>query len=102
MFGLLVDEFGIEYVGERHDLHLKSVLEEHNDITVNWKSDLYSGINLEWNYNPVHTKCTVRLTMDYYIANLRVKFNHTDPRKPQHSAYKHAHACQQQDGFYFT
>ena len=25
-----------------------------------------------------------------YIANLRVKFNHADPRKPQHSPNKHA------------
>ena len=28
--------------------------------------------------------------MDDYIANLRVKFNHADPRKPQDSPYKHA------------
>ena len=97
---LLVDDFGIEYVGERHALHLKSVLEKHYDITVNWKGYLYSGINLEWNYNPVHTKRTVRLTMDDYIANLRVKFNHPDPKKPQHSPYKHdpiiygANTCQ--------
>ena len=28
--------------------------------------------------------------MDDYIANLRVKLNHADPRKPQHSPYKHA------------
>ena len=90
MFCLLVDDFGIEYVGERHALHLKSVLEKHYEITLNWKGDLYSGINLEWNYNPVHVKRTVRLTMDDYIANLRVKFNHADPKKPQHSPYKYA------------
>ena len=45
---------------------------------------------MKWNYNPVHTKRTVRLTMDDYIANLRVKFNHADPKKSQHSPYKHA------------
>ena len=28
--------------------------------------------------------------MDDYIANLRIKFNHVDPKKPQHSPYKHA------------
>ena len=28
--------------------------------------------------------------MDDYIANLRVKFNHADPKKPQYSPYKHA------------
>ena len=81
MFCLLVDDFGIEYVGERHALHLKSVLEKYYDITVNWKGDLYSGINLEWNYSPVHANCTVCLTIDDYIANLRVKLNHADPPK---------------------
>ena len=28
--------------------------------------------------------------MDNYIDGLQVKYNHTDPRKPQHSPYKHA------------
>ena len=28
--------------------------------------------------------------MDNYIANLRVKYDHPDPRNPQHSLYKHA------------
>ena len=28
--------------------------------------------------------------MDDYIANLRVKYYHPDPRKPQHFPYKHA------------
>ena len=40
MFCLLVDDFGIDYIGERHALHLKSVLEKHYDITVNWKGNL--------------------------------------------------------------
>ena len=57
---------------------------------MNWKGNLYSDINLEWNYNPVHANRTVCLTIDDYIANLRVKFNHSDPRKPQQSPYKHA------------
>ena len=90
MFCLLVDDFGVEYVGERHALHLKAALEEHYDITENWKGDLFSGINLQWNYDPVHSKRTVRLTMDDYITNLRAKFEHIHPKKPQHSPYKHA------------
>ena len=51
---------------------------------------MYSGINIEWNYDPIHSKRTVRLTMDDYIANIRVKYNHPNPRKPQHSPYKYA------------
>ena len=81
-----MDDFGIEYVGERHALHLKTVLEEHYDVTVNWKGDLYSGINLDWDY----VARTCRLSMRDYIANLRVKWDHPFPAKPQHSPYKHA------------
>ena len=45
---------------------------------------------MEWNYDPIHAKRTIRLTTNDYIANLRVKYDHPDPRKPQHSPYKHA------------
>ena len=86
MFCLLVDDFGVKYVGERHALHLKTVLEEHYEITKNWKGDLYSGINLQWDY----TNPTCRLSMKDYIANLRVKFDHPFPSKHHHSPYKHA------------
>ena len=47
MFFLIIDDFGVEYVGERHSLHLKQDLAEHYELTENWKGDLYSGINLE-------------------------------------------------------
>ena len=69
MICLLVDDFYIEYVCEQHAIHLKQHLAGHYETTENWKGDLYSGINLEWNYNPIHSKRTVRLTMDDYIAN---------------------------------
>ena len=86
VFCFFVDDFGIEYDGERHALHLKTFLEEHNKITHNWKGDLYSGINLQWDY----TNRTCLLSMKDYIANIRVKFDHPFPSKPQHSPYKHA------------
>ena len=89
MFCLIVENFGVDYVGKQHAIHLNQALAEHYELTENWKGDLYSSINLEWNYDPIHSKHTVRLTMDDYIANLRVKYDHPDPRKPQHSPYKH-------------
>ena len=90
MFCLLVDDFKVEYVGKRHVLHLKQALAEHYELTENWKGDLYYSINIDWNYDPIHSKHTVRLTMDEYIANLQVKYDHPDPRKPQHPPYNHA------------
>ena len=60
VFFLIVDDFGVKYVGERHALHLKTFLGEHYEITKNWKGDLYSGINLQWDY----TNRTCRLSMN--------------------------------------
>jgi hypothetical protein len=60
MFTLIVDDFGVEYVGEEHAIHLRDTIKEHYDITENWKGDLYSGINLDWNYS----NRTCRLTME--------------------------------------
>ena len=47
---------------------------------------MYSGINLKWYY----TNYTFRLSIKDYIANIRVKFDHPFPSKPQHSSYKHS------------
>ena len=64
MFCVIVDNFGVEYIGKLHALHLKQALAEHYELTENWKGDLYSIINLEWNYDPIHSKQTFHLTMD--------------------------------------
>ena len=44
-FSLIVDDFGIEYVGERHALQLRSVLQQHYTITEDWKGKKYAGID---------------------------------------------------------
>ena len=80
-----MDDFGVEYVGKRHADHLLNALREDYEVTVNEKGDLYAGINLTWDY----TKRTCRLSMEDYIAELRAKFNHPDPKKPQHSPHRH-------------
>eukprot|EP00804_Cyclotella_cryptica_P031011 CCRYP_013601-RB/>CCRYP_013601-RB protein AED:0.37 eAED:0.20 QI:0/-1/0/1/-1/1/1/0/551 len=86
MFTLIVDDFGVEYVGKQHALHLRDNIKAHYDITKNWQGSLYSGINLDWNY----TKRTCRLTMNDYIANVLTKYNHPSPKKPVLSPYKAA------------
>ena len=71
-------------MGDRHAHHLHNVPKECNDVTENWKGDMYTGINLIWDYG----KGTCRLIMESYISNLLIKLVHPDPKKPQHSLYK--------------
>ena len=42
MFVLIVDDFGIENVGDEHVQHLQRVLEEHYTITTDWKGEKFA------------------------------------------------------------
>ena len=85
LFSLIVDDFGVKYVGKRHANHFLNALKGNHEVTVNDKGNLYAEINLNWDY----VKRTCRLTMDDYIANLCAKFGHPTPKKPQHSPNRH-------------
>eukprot|EP00804_Cyclotella_cryptica_P006569 CCRYP_021175-RA/>CCRYP_021175-RA protein AED:0.46 eAED:0.46 QI:0/-1/0/1/-1/1/1/0/211 len=86
MFTLIVDNFGVEYIGEHHAHHLCDTIKEFYDLTENWKGDLYAGINLAWNYSN-RTCC---LSMDDYIETVLTKYNHQRPKRPVLSPYKAA------------
>ena len=50
-FTLVVDDFGVKYVGKEHADHLIKTLEnQYDQIVVDWEGKLYCGIRLEWNY----------------------------------------------------
>ena len=50
-FSLIVDNFGVKYVGKRHMEHLINALKKHyTKLTVDWNGALYAGITLDWNY----------------------------------------------------
>ena len=51
VFTLVVDNFGIKYVGKEHADHLIGILEvKYTKIETDWTGSLYCGITLEWNY----------------------------------------------------
>ena len=51
-FSLVVDEFGVKYVGKEHaDYLIKTLERQYNKISVDWEGKLYCGITLEWNYD---------------------------------------------------
>ena len=62
-FTLVVDDFGIKYVGEEHAKHLIGVLEENYTMDVDWTGSLYCGINLDWNYEQGY----VDISMPSYV-----------------------------------
>jgi hypothetical protein len=62
-FTLVVDDFGVKYVGKEHALHLKQTLEENYKVTLEWEGRRYIGITLDWDYK----RRQVHLSMPGYI-----------------------------------
>ena len=50
-FSLVVDDFGVKYVGKKHADHLLEAIQKHYTCAVDWTGDLYCGIKLDWNYD---------------------------------------------------
>ena len=89
MFVLIVDNFGIEYVGNSHLHHLRTVLTDHYKITEDLDGIKSSGIDLNCNYAKDHSQSTCRPSMYGYTTNLLLKFGHKSPTKTQLSLHLH-------------
>ena len=76
-FTLVVDDFGVKYVGEEHMMHLKKVLEEHYNITTKWEGRRYIGTILDWDYK----RRQVHLSMPNYVAKAFGQFKHELKRR---------------------
>ena len=68
-FCLVVEDFGVEYVGKQHAGHLTTILKQYHNITEDWEGKKYAGIDLKFNYN----KRTCRATMDGHMLDIRKK-----------------------------
>eukprot|EP00956_Cyclotella_meneghiniana_P027920 scaffold63927_cov37-Cyclotella_meneghiniana.AAC.1 len=71
-FTLVVDDFGVKYVGKEHAEHLKRVLEEHYKVTADWAGERYVGIHLKWDYD----KRQCHLYMPGYVKKSLIQFGH--------------------------
>ncbi|KAL7551824.1 hypothetical protein ACHAWF_015016 [Thalassiosira exigua] len=84
-FTLVVDDFGVKYVGREHAEHLVGVVKEHYDLTEDWEGKRYLGLTLDWDYS----QKKVHLSMPDYIPDALKRFNHKRPAKAQNSPHQH-------------
>jgi len=82
-FCLIVDDFGVEYVGMEHFDFLLNLLKKFHGVQFNMAGDKLAGISIQWDYPG--KRC--RLSMPVYIENLLLKFKHPHPPKPRRSPY---------------
>ena len=66
---LVVDDFGVKYIGRQHAEHLMSILKQHYDMEEDWKGELYCGITLKWNYAEGY----VDIAMPNYVGKTTCK-----------------------------
>jgi hypothetical protein len=83
-FTLVVDDFGVKYIGRENTEHLKSVLEQHYKVTTDWSGERYIGLHLKWDY----TKRQVHLYMPGYIKKALLQFQHVLTKK-QNQPFPH-------------
>jgi hypothetical protein len=82
-FTLVVDNFGVKYVGKKHTDHLIQCITETYELTEDWTGDLYCVIRLNWDYNVR----TLDISMPGYNKKILQKYKHHVPPKPQHCPY---------------
>jgi hypothetical protein len=71
-FSLVVDDFGVKYVGWEHAEHLMACIKKNYNISSNWNGTAYCGLTLDWDYK----NRTVDLSMPGYIKAALHKYQH--------------------------
>jgi hypothetical protein len=82
-FSLVVDDFGIKYVGKDNADHLLNALKNLYTITTDWTGSLYCGLTINWDYDKHH----VDISMPGYVTAALHKFQHPKPTKPEDSPH---------------
>jgi hypothetical protein len=84
-FSLVVDDFGVKYVGEEHAQHLLQVVQKYYKCSCETEGEQYCGLTIKWDYEGK----TVHLLMPGYVANALQRFQHPPPRIPQDQPHPH-------------
>ena len=53
-FCLVVNEFGVKYVGRKHAEHHITHTQKYYPVLVDWTGVLNCGISLGWDYKKIH------------------------------------------------
>ncbi len=85
-FTLVVDDFGVKYVGKETASHLIRALKQDYDITIDWSGKKYVGRTFNWDY----ANRRVHLSMPGYVNKAIERFQIEIPKKAQDSPHPHA------------
>jgi hypothetical protein len=84
-FSLVVDNFGVKYIGEEHAQHLRQAVQKYYMCPFKKEGERYCRLTIKWNY--VGKK--VHLLMPSYIEKARKRFQHPPPIIPRDQPHQH-------------
>ena len=84
-FTLVVDDFGVKYVGKEHAEHLLGVIQKHYKCSKEWDGKRYIGITLDWDYD----RRKVHLSMPGYVKTAITELGHQPPERRQDQPHRH-------------
>ena len=84
-FALVVDDFGVKYVGKKHAEHLLETINEHYETSHEWEGKRYIGLTIDWDYLSRY----VHISMPGYCEKASHRFKLELPTKRQDQPYPH-------------
>ena len=87
IFSLVVDDFGVKYVGEEHAQHLLKTIQKYYQCSVEKEGERYCGLTIKWDY----PNKKVHILMPNYIENGLKRFQHPPPIVKQNQPHPHVH-----------
>jgi hypothetical protein len=81
-FSLVVDDFGITYIGRDNAEHLMASIKKNYNISSDWTGSAYCGLKLDWDYR----NNTVDLSIPGYIKAALHKYKHPVPTNMHHTS----------------
>ncbi len=86
-FSLVVNDFGVKYVGKENTEHLlDTTVWHHYKCSCDWRGERYCGLTLKWDYKGKK----VHVLMPGYVTKALTRFQHLPPVKSQDQPYLHA------------
>ena len=78
-FTLVVNDFGVKYVGKEHADQLVRFLKEKYEISEDWEGKKYIGLTFDWDY----INRQVHVSMPGYVTMTLIRFKHRIPKRKQ-------------------
>jgi hypothetical protein len=74
-FSLVVDNFGVKYVGEENAQHLLDTVQNYYKCSCDWEGEQYCGLTIKWDYKGQK----VHILMPGYVRMALTHFQHPPP-----------------------